>query len=188
MLAHFHGQTWNSSAIAASLDISPTTARTYLDWLTDAYVIRQLTPWLPNLKKRMVKAPKIYLPDTGLLHTLLHLESLPDLQSSPRYGASWEGFAMTQVLDTLQAGPDDAFFWSTHSGAEMDLVLRRGARLYGFEFKATESPKVTKSMRVAQQDLGLEHVYLVYPGDLSFPLAEGIEALGYRQIPSLTLP
>ncbi|MCB1078518.1 MAG: ATP-binding protein [Verrucomicrobiae bacterium] len=187
MVAHYHGQTWNGSAIGASMDVSPTTARTYLDLLTDTFVIRQLPPWLPNLKKRMVKAPKIYVRDSGLLHSLLHLETMMSLQSSPRFGASWEGFAMAQLLEALDEQPGEAHFWSTHAGAEMDLVLSRKGHLYGFEFKATESPRITKSMRIARDDLGLKGVFLVYPGTLSFPLGEGFEALGYAQIPNFGL-
>lgn len=187
MTAHYHGQVWNGSAIAASLDVSPTTARTYLDYLTGAYVIRQLPPWLPNLKKRMVKSPKVYLQDSGLLHTLLQINTQPDLQSNPRFGASWEGFALEQVLAALRIEPGEAWFWSTHAGAEIDLVLHRGGRLFGFEFKATETPRITKSMRIAKSDLGLERVFLVYPGELSFPLDDGMEALGYAQIPGLAV-
>ncbi len=187
MAAPYHGQTWNSSAIASSLDISHTTVRSYLDILTEAYVMRQLQPWLPNLKKRLVKSPKVYLRDSGLLHTLLQIESLADLQSNPRYGASWEGFALEQLCFVLSLEPEEAFFWATHGGAEMDLVVRRRGKLYGFEFKATEKPSVTHSMTIAQADLGLEKVYLVHPGRLSFPLRAGMEALGYRQIPDLVL-
>ncbi len=187
MAAHYHGQTWNSAGIASSLDISHTTARSYLDLLCDAYVMRQLQPWLPNIGKRLVKAPKVYLRDSGLLHSLLQIESRADLQSNPRYGASWEGFALEQIRFVLELEPEDMFFWATHGGAEMDLVVRRGGKLYGFEFKATERPAVTHSMTIAQKDLGLSKVYLVHPGDLSFPLREGMEALGYRQIPELRL-
>lgn len=188
MAAHYHGQTWNSSAIASSLDISHTTARSYLDILTDAFVMRQLPPWLPNLKKRLVKAPKVYLRDPGLLHSLLQIGTTAALQSNPRYGASWEGFALEQLCAVLELEPEDSFFWATHGGAEMDLVVRHGGKLFGFEFKVTEKPSVTHSMTVAQKDLGLERVYLVYPGDLSFPLRDGMETLGYAQLPDFSLP
>ena len=188
MAAHYHGQTWNSSAIASSMDISHTTARSYLDILTDAYVMRQLQPWLPNMKKRLVKAPKVYLRDSGLLHSLLQIDTLAALQSNPRYGASWEGFALEQLCSILELEPEDSFFWATHGGAEMDLVVRHGGKLFGFEFKTTEKPAVTHSMTVARKDLDLAGVYLVYPGDLSFPLRDGMEALGYAQIPDFRLP
>lgn len=188
MAAHYHGQTWNSSAIAKSLEISHTTARSYLDILTESYVMRQLPPFLTNLKKRVVKAPKVYLRDSGLLHTLLQIESLADLQSNPRYGASWEGFALEQLSSVLALQPDEMFFWGTHGGAEMDLIVERGGKRYGFEFKATEKPTVTHSMTIAQADLDLEKVYLVYPGELSFPLRDQMETLGYTQIPEFRFP
>jgi len=183
MAAHFHGQTWNSSAIAKSLDISHTTARSYLDILTDSYVMRQLPPFASNVKKRVVKAPKVYLRDSGLLHSLLQIETMADLQSNPRYGASWEGFALDQLCSVLKLEPDEVFFWATHGGAEIDLVVERGGERYGFEFKVTEKPAVTHSMTIAQEDLRLKKVFLVYPGELSFPLREGMDALGYAGIP-----
>lgn len=188
MAAHYHGQTWNSSAIAKSLDISPTTARSYLDILTDAYVMRQLPPFVTNLKKRIVKAPKVYLRDSGLLHSLLQIETSADLQSNPRYGASWEGFALEQLCAVTSLGPEETFFWGTHGGAEIDLVVERGGKRYGFEFKVTEKPGVTHSMTIAQADLDLQTVYLVYPGELSFPLRDGMEALGYPQLAGFRLP
>jgi predicted AAA+ superfamily ATPase len=188
MAAHYHGQTWNSSAIAKSLDISHTTARSYLDILTDSYVMRQLPPFVTNLKKRVVKAPKVYLRDSGLLHSLLQIETLVDLQSHPRYGASWEGFALEQLCSVLGLEHDEVFFWGTHGGAEMDLIVERGGKRYGFEFKVTEKPSVTHSMTIAQADLGLEKVFLVYPGELSFPLRNGMEALGYSRIPEFRFP
>ncbi len=188
MAAHYHGQTWNSTAIAKSLDISHTTARSYLDILTDSFVMRQLPPFVTNLKKRIVKAPKVYLRDSGLLHSLLQIETLSDLQSNPRYGASWEGFALEQLCSVLGLEPDEAFFWGTHGGAEMDLIVERGGKRYGFEFKVTEKPGVTHSMTIAQADLELEKVYLVYPGELSFPLRDKMETLGYAKIPEFKFP
>lgn len=169
LAAHYHGQTWNSSAIAKSLDISHTTARSYLDILTDSYVMRQLPPFVTNLKKRIVKAPKVYLRDSCLLHSLLQIETLADLQANPRYGASWEGFALEQLCAVTGLDLDETFFWGTHGGSEIDLVVERGGKRYGFEFKATEKPGVTHSMTIAREDLRLETVYLVYPGELSFP-------------------
>jgi hypothetical protein len=188
MAAHYHGQTWNSSAIAKSLDISHTTARSYLDILTDSYVMRQVPPFVTNLKKRLVKAPKVYLRDSGLLHSLLQIETLADLQSHPRYGASWEGFALEQLCSVLGLEADEIFFWGTHGGAEMDLIVERGGKRYGFEFKVTEKPSVTHSMTIAKADLELEKVYLVYPGELSFPLRDGMETLGYARIPEFGFP
>lgn len=188
MAAHYHGQTWNSSAIARSLDISHSTARSYLDILTDSYVMRQLPPYVTNLKKRIVKAPKVYLKDSGLLHSLLQIETLADLQSNPRYGASWEGFALEQLCSVAGLDPDETFFWGTHGGAEIDLVVERGGRRYGFEFKVTEKPSVTHSMTIARSDLDLAVVYLVHPGELSFPLRDGMEALGYADLPRFRFP
>lgn len=188
MAAHYHGQTWNSSAIAKSLDISHTTARSYLDILTGAYAIRQLPPFPANVGKRVVKAPKVYLRDSGLLHSLLQIDTLANLQSHPRYGASWEGFALELLCSVLELEEDEVFFWGTHGGAELDLVVERGGKRYGFEFKVTEKPSVTHSMTIARQDLGLEKIWLVYPGELSFPLREGMEALGYAGIPGFRFP
>lgn len=188
MAAHYHGQTWNSSAIAKSLDISHTTARSYLDILTDSYVMRQLPPFVTNLKKRIVKAPKVYLRDSGLLHSLLQIETIVDLQSNPRYGASWEGFALEQLCSVTGLEPDETFFWGTHGGAEIDLVVERGGKRYGFEFKVTEKPGVTHSMTIARADLDLATVYLVYPGELSFPLRDGMAALGYARLPGFRFP
>lgn len=188
MAAHYHGQVWNSSAIAASLSMSHPTTRNYLDILSGAFVMRQLQPWLPNLKKRLVKSPKVYLRDSGLLHTLLQIEDIPSLQGNPHYGASWEGFALEQICAVLEVEPEDAYFWATHAGAEIDLVVRRGGKLYGFEFKVSEMPAVTSSMIIALEDLGLEKIFVVHPGDLSFPLRDKIEALGYSHIPTFRLP
>jgi len=188
MAAHYHGQVWNSSAIASSLSISHPTARHYLDVLTGAFVMRQLQPWLPNMKKRLVKSPKVYLRDSGLLHTLLQIEDMHTLLGHPRYGASWEGFALEQVCSVLEIEPEDAYFWATHAGAEIDLIVRRSGKLYGFEFKVSEKPTVTHSMTIAAADLGLEKIFVVYPGEVSFPLRDGIEAVGYSQIPELRLP
>lgn len=187
MAAHCHGQTWNSSQIATSLDISRTAARHYLDLLTDALVMRQLQPWLPNIKKRLVKSPKVYLRDSGLFHSLMQMNTMDALQSNPRYGASWEGFALEQIISVLNLNEEDMFFWKTHGGAEMDLVLRRNGKLYGFEFKVSERPRISHSMTTAQKDLELETVFLVHPGELSFPMRDGFHALGYAQIPELKL-
>lgn len=187
MAAHYHGQTWNSSGIASSLDMSHTAARDYLDILSESLVMRQLHPWLPNIKKRLVKAPKVYLRDSGILHSLLQIDTLASLQSNPRYGASWEGFALEQLIAILDLNPDDLFYYRTHGGAEMDLVVRQQGKLYGFEFKTTEKPSMTHSMTIAQKDLNLEAVYLVYPGELSFPLRDRMWALGYQQLPAFSI-
>jgi len=175
MLAHYHGQTWNAAEPARAMDVNPSTTRRYLDLLTDALMIRQLQPWHANLGKRQVKAPKVYLRDSGLLHQLLGLETEKAQLSHPKVGASWEGFVVEQVL----AGEphDEACFWATYQGAEVDLILRRGERLFGVECKRTDTPRITPSIRMALEDLGLEGVAVIYPGAKRFPLADRVEAV-----------
>jgi predicted AAA+ superfamily ATPase len=187
MMAHLHGQTWNASTLASSLDVSQPTVRHYLDILSDALVLRQLPPWLPNSNKRLVKAPKVYLRDSGLLHSLIQVESMAQLQSHPIYGASWEGFAIEEICRVLELVDGEVFFWGTHGGAEIDLVVRKEGKLFGFEFKATEKPSVTKSMTIALKDLGLERIFLVYPGEMRFELKEGMEAIGLARLADLSL-
>lgn len=175
MLAHFHGQVWNAAFPAQSLGISEPTVRRYLDTLTQTLMVRQLQPWHENLGKRQVKAPKIYFRDSGLLHTLMGVGTLPELLTHPRAGASWEGFALEQVLRIAQ--PDHAFFWATHQGAELDLLLFRGGRRVGVEFKRADAPTITPSMRIAMKDLKLDALYVVYPGLHRFAMGAGIEAV-----------
>jgi uncharacterized protein len=175
MLAHWHGQIWSAAPFAQSMGLSEPTIRRYLDTLTQTFMVRQLQPWHENLGKRQVKAPKIYFRDTGLLHTLLAINSLPELLTNPRAGASWEGFALEQVLRIAQ--PDEAYFWATHQGAELDLLMLRGQQRIGVEFKRADAPTLTKSMRIAMQDLKLDALYVVYPGLLRYALGEGVEAV-----------
>ena len=175
MLAHYHGQTWSAAEPARTLGVSQNTCRRYLDILTDALVIRQLQPWHANLKKRQVKSPKIYVRDSGLLHQLLGLTTEKATLSHPKLGASWEGFVIEQVLATEEH--DDAWFWATHQGAEIDLILRRGDRLYGVECKRADAPKLTRSMRIALDDLRLERIAVIYPGVKRYPLVERVEAV-----------
>lgn len=175
MMAHYHGQVWNGAELARSLGIGETTVRRYLDFLTQTFMVRQLQPWHDNLGKRQVKAPKIYFRDTGLLHFLLDIRTPAQLATHPRVGASWEGFALEQVL--RMARPQQAYFWGTHQGAELDLLLLQGDRRIGIEFKYTDVPRVTPSMRIAMEDLKLDALYVVYPGDHRFTLREGIEAV-----------
>jgi predicted AAA+ superfamily ATPase len=175
MLAHCHAQIWNAADPARSLGLSEPTVRRYLDTLTHTLMVRQLQPWHENLGKRQVKAPKIYFRDSGLLHALMGVTSLADLLAHPRCGASWEGFALEQVLRI--ARPDAAYFWATHQGAELDLLLFRGDRRIGVEFKRADAPSVTRSMRTALADLRLERLYVVYPGPHRFPLEDRIEAV-----------
>jgi predicted AAA+ superfamily ATPase len=175
MLAHYHGQIWSAADPARSLGVSEPTVRRYLDILTQTMMVRQLQPWHENLGKRQVKAPKVYFRDTGLLHALLDVRGLPQLLTHPRAGASWEGFALEQVLRL--ARPQQAFFWATHQGAELDLLMLQGNRRIGVEFKRADAPRITPSMRIAIDDLKLDALYVVYPGPHRFPLGEGIEAV-----------
>lgn len=175
MLAHYHGQTWNAAEPARAMDVNPSTTRRYLDLLTDALMIRQLQPWLANLGKRQVRSPKVYVRDSGLLHQLFGLVSQKAVLSHPKVGASWEGFVIEQVLSSEPY--DEACFWATHQGAEIDLLLRRGDRLFGIECKRTDAPRVTSSMRIALDDLHLERVALVHPGTRRYALTDQVEAV-----------
>ncbi len=175
MLAHVHGNIWTAADPARSLGVSEPTVRRYLGALTQTLMVRQLQPWHANLAKRQVKAPKVYFRDSGLLHALLDLKRLPDLLAHPRSGASWEGFALEQVLRL--AKPDEAYFWATHQGAELDLLMMQGGRRTGVEFKRSDVPGLTKSMHIAINDLKLDALYVVHPGQHRFPLGAGVEAV-----------
>ena len=180
MLAHFHGQTWNAADPARSMGVNESTVRRYLDWLTQAYVVRQLQPWFANLGKRQVKAPKIYLRDSGLLHELLGIADPDALLRHPKCGASWEGFALDQVL--RMARPDQAYFWATHAGAELDLLMLKDGRRVGVEFKRSDAPHLTPSMQIAIHDLALDALYVVYPGERRYALADRVEVVPLRGI------
>jgi predicted AAA+ superfamily ATPase len=181
MIAHYHGQVWNAAEFARSLGTSEITARRYLDILAGAYMVRILPPWFENISKRQVKAPKIYIRDSGLLHALLQLPTMSDLQSHPKLGAAWEGFAVEQVIGLLNTR--DAYYWATYSGAELDLLIRFSGKNYGFEFKYTDAPGVSRSMRIAIQDLSLDHLWVVYPGRQAYPLDESISVIPLESIP-----
>ncbi len=175
MLAHYHGQIWNASELARSLGASPKTALYYRDILSGGYMLRVLPPWYENLKKRQVKSPKTYIRDSGILHTLLGIADLISLRSHPVYGVSWEGFAIEQVLSIL--GSDEAYFWSTQRGAELDLLLFRNGMRWGFEFKCSDAPSMTKSMHIALNDLCLKRLFVIYPGKERYGLHNKVEAL-----------
>jgi predicted AAA+ superfamily ATPase len=175
MVSHYHGQLWNGAQIGRSLGVSETTARRYLDILAGSYVLRILPPWHQNLRKRQVKAPKTYLRDSGLLHALLGLEDEPAVLGHPKLGASWEGFALEQVLTLLESR--EAYFWATHAGAELDLLVPVRGERFGFEFKYADAPRRTRSMLVAMEDLSLEHLWVIYPGKDSYALHEAITAV-----------
>ena len=180
MVAHFHGQTWNAADFARSLGSAESTARRYLDVLTSMFLIRQLPPWFENLGKRQVKAPKIYVRDCGLLHAMLGLTSPAALEGHPKLGASWEGFALEQAVTRL--GERNVWYWATHAGAELDLFAQINGRRLGFEFKHADAPTLTKSMHIARQDLKLERLLVVTPGNQSYPLADWAEVVGIMEL------
>lgn len=182
MVAHYHGQTWNAAEPARSLGVGQTSVRRYLDLLTDAFMIRQLQPYYVNIRKRQVKSPKVYIRDTGLLHQLLGIDHMKGLLTHPKVGASWEGFIIEQVLRNERY--DEAFFWATHQGAEIDLILRRGSRLFGVECKRTDTPRLTPSIRIAFEDLGLQRIVILYPGRQRFALAGQVEAVPVQALMS----
>ena len=175
IIAHYHGQTWNASEAARTLDVSQPTARRYLDLLTDANVVRQLQPYHANVKKRQVKSPKVYVRDSGLLHRLLGIRTYKELLEHPKVGASWEGFIVEQIM--VREPHEDAWFWATHQGAEMDLLLQRETGLFGVEIKRSDAPRITPSIRIALEDVGLQHVAVVYPGSRRYRLASHVEAV-----------
>ncbi len=182
MLAHYHGQIWNASEFARSFAVSNKTVAHYLDLLSGAFVISPLQPWFENLKKRQVKAPKIYFADSGLLHSILRLTSMSELDLHPKIGASWEGFVIHQIIDHMNILPSESFFWATHSGAELDLLLVRGKRRWGFEIKRTSSPTITPSMRTALTDLKLQRLFVVHAGRESFDMANNVRAIAFRHL------
>jgi predicted AAA+ superfamily ATPase len=185
MIAHYHGQTWNGAEFARSLGTSEPTARRYLDIMAGAYMVRILPPWFENLGKRQVKAPKIYVRDTGLLHALLGVRSHEALLGHPKLGASWEGFVVEQLLATLRTR--DAYYWATHNGSELDLMTVWNGKRYGFEVKYADAPGTTKSMHVALGDLGLAHLWVIYPGEKRYNLTDTITVVPAREIPALVM-
>ena len=180
MLAHLNGQIWNAADPARSLGVNESTVRRHLDWLTQTFMVRQLQPWFENLGKRQVKAPRIYFRDTGLLHELLGIADEAALLAHPRSGASWEAFALEQMLRI--AAPDEAWFWATHGGAELDLFMLKDGRRVGVEFKRMDAPRLTPSMRTALHDLRLDALYAVYPGTRRYALAEKVEAVPLAEL------
>jgi len=178
MLTHYHGQIFNASQIARSLGVSDHTSRKYLEILAGTFMIRILGPWFENINKRQVKSPKVYFRDSGILHALLNIQDRAALDNYPKIGAFWEGFALEEIIRIYDAGPEECFFWATHAHAELDLfIIKQGKRL-GFECKYADAPKLTKSMHIACQDLKLDHLYVIYPGNERFPMAENITACG----------
>lgn len=180
MIAHYHGQIWNAAELARALAVNESTVRRYLDLMTGVFMTRQLPPWFENLGKRQVKAPKIYVRDSGLLHALLGIGGARDLEHHPKVGASWEGYAVEEVLKALR--PDEAYYWATHNGAEIDLVIFKNARRIGIECKRMDAPVLTPSMRIALADLKLDELYVVYPGEKRYPLTRKVEVVPLSQM------
>ncbi|HHF51464.1 MAG: ATP-binding protein [Candidatus Aminicenantes bacterium] len=183
MISHYHGQVWNAAHFARSLGTSEKTARRYLDILAGAYMVRVLPPWYENIRKRQVKAPKIYIRDSGILHALLQINTMADLQGHPKIGSSWEGFCLEQLIGRLKTR--DVHFWATHAGAELDLLVTVAGNRYGFEFKYADAPGSNRSMRIAIEDLGLEHLWIIYPGREKYDIDKGISVVPIDLIQSL---
>ena len=177
MLAHWHGQLWNGSEFGRAFGVSHTTVRRYLDLLTSVFVVRQLQPWFENISKRQVRSPKVYIADSGVLHALLGLTNRTDVTSHPKIGASWEGFVIQQIVQLLRAPSEQCFHWSTHTGAELDLLVLDGSRRHGFEVKRSEAPQLTRSMRSAVETLGLDRLDVVHAGTKRYRLADRVRAL-----------
>ena len=182
MLAHYHGQVWNASEFARSFGVADTTVRSYLDLLSSALVVRLLPSWHENLGKRQVKSPKVYIADSGLLHALLDVGSLAALEGHPKVGASWEGFAIQELVRRLGARREECWFWATHSGAELDLLVVRGGRRIGLEVKRTTEPRLTPSMRSALASLRLDRLCVIHAGDESFPLGRRVQAVALSRL------
>lgn len=182
MLAHYHAQVWHGAELARAFGVSQATIRRYLDVLTGALVIRQLPPWHENMSKRQVKSPKVYLSDSGLLHSLLDIQNRKDLEEHPKVGASWEGFVIREVIRRLGAKQEECYFWGTYSGAELDLLIVRGRHRYGFEIKRTTAPRTTRSLHAVQDSLGLTRLNIIHAGEHSFPLARGFHAIAFTRL------
>ncbi len=182
LLAHYHGQVWNAAAAARTLSVSESTTRRYLDLLERVFLVRQLAPWHANLAKRQIKSPKVYLRDTGLLHQLLGIRTEQELLLHPKSGASWEGYVVEEVIKAV--APHEAYFWGTHAGAELDLLLVKHGRRLGVECKRMDAPRLTASMQIALADLALDHLAVVYPGDRPYPLADRVTVVPLAAIAS----
>lgn len=182
MLAHYHGNVWNAAEPARSLGVSQPTVRHYLDILTDLFIVRQLAPWHENLQKRQVKSPKVYVRDSGLLHQLLGIRTERDLLSHPKSGASWEGYAIEETIKLTE--PSETFFWATHTGAELDLLIFQSGRRYGIEVKRQDAPRITPSMRTALADLRLAHLTVLYPGARRYSIHDRITVVPLSELAS----
>ncbi len=184
MIAHYHGQTWNGAELSRALAVSESTVRRYLDLMTGMFMVRQLHPWFENLGKRQVKAPKVYVRDSGLLHALLGIGGRRDLEGHPKVGASWEGYAVEEILKAFR--PDEAYYWATHQGAELDLLLFKRGRRIGVECKRMDAPVLTPSMRIALADLKLDELRVAYPGAKRYTLARKVEVVPLAELVGAT--
>jgi predicted AAA+ superfamily ATPase len=182
MLAHCHGQIWNASEFARSFGVSHHVTRRYLDALQATFMVRILRPWAANIRKRQVRSPKVYVRDSGLLHSFLDVASMSDLDRHPKLGASWEGFLLEAIVHQLGAAAEQCYYWATHTGAELDLLVVRGGRHYGFEIKRTTAPRITPSMRSALEDLQLTRLDVIHAGSETFPLAPKIRAIAAERL------
>ena len=182
MLAHYHGQIWNASEFGRSFGVADTTVRNYLDKLAGCFMVRLLKPWHENISKRQVKSVKPFIRDSGIVHNLLGIRSMEDLERHPKCGASWEGFVIEELTELFGLDGEDCYFWATHAGLELDLLVVKGEKKTGFEIKRTSSPKITPSMTNSIEDLNLEQIYLIHCGDHSFDLADKIRAVAFNQI------
>lgn len=182
MLAHYHGQIFNASELGKSLGISSHTVRKYVDILSGTFMVRILNPWFENLEKRQIKSPKLYFRDSGILHALLGIQKEQELDTYPKLGSFWEGFALEEIIRKKEVSSEECYFWGTQSGAELDLLIIKNGKRLGFEFKYTDSPKITPSMKIALNDLHLDHLYLISPGNHSFPLSEHSTAQGLGKL------
>jgi predicted AAA+ superfamily ATPase len=183
MISHYHGQIWNSTEVAVSLGVAPNTARSYLDALSQTFMVRQLQPWHENIGKRQVKSPKLYFRDSGIFHRLQGISSWDAMQAHPKLGASWEGFALEETLKA--AAPDEAYFWAVHSGSELDLLMIRDGRRTGVEFKRADAPKMSRSISIAMADLKLDELFIVYPGSRIYPLADRVTVIPLTEIATI---
>lgn len=187
MLAHYHGQIFNASEIGRSLGVSDHTVQRYLDLLSGTFMVRQLRPWHYNTKKRLIKRPKIYFRDSGILHALFSLENKKDVSAHPKLGASWEGFALEEVIRNLQLKEEEASFWGVHTGGEIDLVFNRKGKMYGVEIKYAQAPSMTPSMHSVFTELPLKHLWVVYPGRESYPLSHDVKVIPLSEVENLNL-
>lgn len=180
MLAHYHGNIFNASEIGQSLGVAHTTARHYLDILTGTFMIRELPPWVENIDKRQIKSPKIYFRDSGIYHSLLNVPTKDNLFTHPKLGASWEGFAIEEVIRHHQGEIGEIYFWGVHNQAELDLFIIKNGKRLGFEFKYSDKPVVTKSMNQALETLQLDSLTIIYPGNNDYPLSHHIRVVGLK--------